>query len=139
MTTVDITQERDGGRPEFRVASSSGEPFVLKSAVIVDAKGMPVWEFVRETYEMSDDVEIETGVIDVMTDSFREALQSTSLNDVGRTPELAARVHRIQYRHVPAGYKQSLPERDAPELTAGAYRLVVFSSLGGANLLFRHE
>src|SRR3954466_13449578 len=97
MTTVTITQEKDGVELDFRVASSSGASFVLKSAVIVDAKGTPMWEFVRETYEPTDDIEVATGVIDVMTDSFRDALQSSSIDDVTRTPELAASVHRIRY------------------------------------------
>jgi hypothetical protein len=137
MTTVNITQEKDGVELDFRVASSSGASFVLKSAVIVDAKGTPMWEFVRETYEPTDDIEIATGVIDVMTDSFRDALQSSSIDDVTRTPELAASVHRIRYGQVPRGYKQSLPESEVPELAPGTYRLVVFSSLGGANLRFQ--
>lgn len=97
-----------------------------------------MWEFVSEKFEPTE-MEIETEVWVVMTDEFRELLQSTSIADVAAS-ESKSRVHNITYGAVPPSFKQSIPEGVmAPELTPGDYRAVIFSSAGSASVAFRVE
>jgi len=135
-TAIAITCTGAGEMPIFRVESASGSAFALKSVVVVDSGGVPVWEFVRATYEERYDFEVVTSVIHLMPETARDVSTWPVIPPVQPHDEAKA-VHDIEYGAVPIGYRQTIPKIGIPKLRAGvAYRIVIFTSLGGGNLVF---
>ena len=135
-TTIVVEVVRFESPPEFRIEATETREFVLNSFLIVDGRGTPVWEFVRNEFEPVEDAQLVSAVfeVDVLSDAFREALQAASWTEPRRK---AAPVHEVRYGSVPPGYKQTIPAEGLPTLQPGnAYRAVIFSSLGGASTGF---
>lgn len=135
-----IVSTKIGSVPSFDVFMDDCRVFVLNSVLVVQSDGIPLWEYVKSNYEDSPDVALALQAMHVMTEEFREILQARSLQEPTRMSPVPLSRHHIQYGDTPVGYKQVIPDRGIPELTAGAsYRLIVFTSLGSANILFRVE
>ncbi|HYC61237.1 MAG TPA: hypothetical protein VEK79_16900 [Thermoanaerobaculia bacterium] len=119
----------------FMISASEGQPFVVSSLLIVNRDGRPIWEFVRDDFEACE-MEVSEEVVTVLTDEFRALLQEVELPRPAPVGHEAKVQLEVTYGVVPRGYKQSIPDGNAPELKAGKYRAVVFASVGSASEAF---
>lgn len=141
ITTIDMKPQiaLEEVRPvlRFSVSTEDARPFVLNSLLIVDAAGAPIWEYVKSTFEDVGNMELAANVMEVMTDEFRELLQSRPPAAIARSPHLVTVAHSVRYGATPVGYRQTFPTEGVTALVRGnRYRIVVFTSAGGANLAF---
>lgn len=127
---------RDGEPARFTIWSSDGEDFVISSFLIVNSKGEPVWEFVRSDFEPCEMEDVHE-VNFVLTEEFRQMLQAVEPPPAFPQTFQAAGTYELNYGVVPDGYKQSIPlGRGAHSLSAGGYRVIVFSSINSVSAAF---
>jgi hypothetical protein len=137
MTPTIVVEVVTSQQIVFRLGAADRSKFSLDSLLVVDARGTPVWEFVKNALEPADEVQLlgVTVGIDVLSDAFVSALKAESWAETAEGMETS---YVVKYGSVPLGYRQTVPESAPPSLEPGnVYRVAVFSSVGSGSTRFR--